>query len=148
MSRGCTQHCKLAAQLIVHILNEGYRMWVVELHCLEGYLHPIGYVMSIFALYPMVEGSDSIPSALERFDPLFRFGTSIGLYSVDISSGGVRGSSYRSLSGPMSAMVGCGERVWSKKNLGRKAAGANLTCDTLHVASNTIYSVSCLLTCV
>ena len=31
-------------------------MWVVEWYCLEGYLHPIGYVMSIFAMYPMVEG--------------------------------------------------------------------------------------------
>ena len=123
MSRGCTQHCKLATQLIVHILNEGYCMWVVELHCLEGYLHPIGYVMSIFAMYPMVEGSDSIPSALERFDPLFRFGTSIGLYSVDRSSGGVRGSSYRSLSGPMSAWLVVEREFGAKKISGEKRPG-------------------------
>ena len=98
----------------------------------EGYLYQIGYVMSIFAMYPMVEGGDGITSAMDRFGPFFRVSTSIGLYSVDLRSEGVRGSSYRSLSGPMSAMVGCREKSWSAKKIWRKAAGANLTSQTLH----------------
>ena len=98
----------------------------------EGYLYQIGYVMSIFAMYPMVEGGDGITSAMDRFGPFFRVSTSIGLYSVDLRSEGVRGSSYRSLSGLMSAMVGCREKSWSAKKIWRKAAGANLTSQTLH----------------
>ena len=93
---------------------------------------PDRLLMSIFAMYPMVEGGDGITSAMERFSPIFRVSASIGLYSVDMCSEGVRDSSYRSLSGPMSAMVGCREKSWSKKNLWRKAAGANLTSHTLH----------------
>ena len=68
-------------------------MWVVEWYCLEGYLHPIGYVMSIFAMYPMVEGGDGITSAMELFGPFFRVRTSIGLYTFDMCSGGVGGNS-------------------------------------------------------
>ena len=60
---------------------------------IEGYLYQIGYVMSIFAMYPMVEGGDGITSAMDRFGPFFRVSTSIGLYSVDLRSEGVRGSS-------------------------------------------------------
>ena len=88
---------------------------VSRMTCLEGYLYQIGYVMSIFAMYPMVEGGDGITSAMDRFGPFFRVSTSIGLYSVDLRSEGVRGSSYRSLSGPMSVMVGCREKSWSAK---------------------------------
>ena len=87
----------------------------------EGYLYQIGYVMSIFAMYPMVEGGDGITSAMDRFGPFFRVSTSIGLYSVDLRSEGVRGSSYRSLSGPMSAMVGCREKSWSAKKIVAKS---------------------------
>ena len=70
-----------------------------------------------FCYVPMVEGGDGISSALDRFGPFFRVSTSIGLYSVDLRSEGVRGSSYRSLSGPMSAMVGCREKSWSAKKI-------------------------------
>ena len=34
--------------------------------------------MSIFAMYPMVEGGDGITSAMERFGQFFRVRTSIG----------------------------------------------------------------------
>ena len=68
-------------------------MWVVEWYCLEGYLHPIGSVMSNFAMYPMVEGGDGITSAMERFGPFFCVRTSIGLYTFDMCSGGVGGNS-------------------------------------------------------
>ena len=64
-----------------------------------------------------VEGGDGITSAMDRFGPFFRVSTSIGLYSVDLHGEGVRGSSYRSLSGPMSAMVGCREKSWSTKKI-------------------------------
>ena len=72
----------------------------------------------------MVEGGDGILSALERFDPFFHFGTSTGLYSVNMCSEGVRGSSYRSQSGPMSA-VPCQEKSLSlsKKICGEKRPG-------------------------
>ena len=70
-----------------------------------------------FCYVPMVEGGDGISSALERFDPFFHFGTSTVLYSVNMCSEGVRGSSYRSLSGPMSAMVGCREKSWNAKKI-------------------------------
>ena len=73
-----------------------------------------------FCHVPMVEGGDGISSALDRFGPFFRVSTSIGLYSVDLRSrefvvlpiGRYRG---RCLS-------------WL---VDRKAAGANLTSQTL-----------------
>ena len=96
--------CKSAAQLIVYILNERYCTWVVEWHCLEWYLHPIGYVMSIFAVYRWWKG---VMVLRRRWSDLTRsFASAPRLVNIPsiYTAMGVGSTSYQLVRGSMSTM--------------------------------------------
>ena len=106
--------CKSAAQIIVYVLNERYCTWVVEWHCLEWYLHPIGYVMSFFAVYRWWKG---VTVLCRRWSDLTRsFASTPRLVNIPsiYTAMGVGSTSYQLQRGSMSTMWRRGRRRISK----------------------------------
>lgn len=96
--------CKLPAQLIVNLVNERHCMSVVKWQSRRVHLHPIGYVMSIFAVYRWWKG---VTVLCRRWSDLTRsFASAPRLVNIPsiYTAMGVGSTSYQLLRGSMSTM--------------------------------------------